>query len=301
MPAAPAAVSIRSVSATCTAIITRWTRRPCTLPITRRVLACATRPRSGRDSCSAGQTPNAIAVTTASAVLNKQDRHIHLDDRLGGERVGRHPRHDQRKALPRDQHAQRCAGHGDRERLRQQLLHDAAASGSEGRAHGELLLAMRAAHEQQDRHVRAADEQQRRHRAEQQKEPRAHRPRIELDDAAQRHAKRVGVACRRLLRELLHDGLQLGIRFSRRDAWPDLEVGAVVDVGVEPHLERHVDVRFAPAKPRRHHADDLIVLAHELDRAADRLPDRPSSTAARTGSRARRPARDPDPEARRPG
>ena len=148
----------------------------------------------------------------------QQDRHIHLDDRLGRERVRRDPRHDQRKPLPRDQEAQQRASHGNRQRLRQQLLHDAAASGSEGRAHGELLLAMRSTHQQEDRHVRAADEQQRRHRAQQQKEPRAHRPSIELDDAAQRHAKRVGVACGRLPRELLHDGLQLAhsLQPSRR-------------------------------------------------------------------------------------
>ena len=69
-------------------------------------------------------------------------------------------------------------------------------AGAEGRAHGELLLPMRAAHEQQDRHVGAADEQQRRHGAEQQKEPRPHRPRVHLDDAAQVHSKRVRVARR---------------------------------------------------------------------------------------------------------
>ena len=49
----------------------------------------------------------------------QQDRQVHLDDRFGGERVGRHPGNDQREALPRDQHTQRRTGHGDRERLRQ--------------------------------------------------------------------------------------------------------------------------------------------------------------------------------------
>ncbi len=34
--AAPAAVSISSVNATCVAIMTRWTRRPCDEPMTRR-------------------------------------------------------------------------------------------------------------------------------------------------------------------------------------------------------------------------------------------------------------------------
>ena len=58
---------------------------------------------------------------------------------------------------------------GDRQRLGQQLPHDADPSGAERRAHGELLLAVRPAHEQQDRDVGAAHEQQRRHGAEQQK------------------------------------------------------------------------------------------------------------------------------------
>ena len=40
-------------------------------------------------------------------------------------------------------------------------------------------------------------------------------------------------------------------------------------LGSEPDLERQVDIRFAPAEPRRHHADDLIVLAHELNGAPD--------------------------------
>ena len=90
-----------------------------------------------------------------------------------------------------------------------------------------------------------------------------------LDDAAQVHAKLVRVAARCLFRELLQDGLQLRVGCGRRHARPDLEVHAEVDVGLEPDSERHVDVRFAPTKARRHHADDLIVLANQLDRAAD--------------------------------
>ncbi len=126
----------------------------------------------------------------------EQHRQVHLDDRLGGERVRWHPGNDQRETPPRDQHAQRRADSGDRQRLRQQLPHDAGTSRAERRAHGELLLAVGAAHEQQDRDVGAAHEQQRRHGAEQQKEPGAHRPREQLDDAAQVDAKGVRVTPR---------------------------------------------------------------------------------------------------------
>ena len=69
--------------------MTRWIRRPCALPITRRALACATRPRSGRESWSAGQTPNTIAVTTARAVLNSRTgRFISMTDSAANELVG---------------------------------------------------------------------------------------------------------------------------------------------------------------------------------------------------------------------
>ncbi len=89
LPAAPAAVSISSVSATCTATITRWSRRPCELPTTRRALACATRPRSGRESWSAGHTPKTMAVTTARAVLKSSTgTFISMTDSAANELVG---------------------------------------------------------------------------------------------------------------------------------------------------------------------------------------------------------------------
>ena len=177
--------------------MTRWIRRPCALPITRRAPACATRPRSGRESCERRPDAEHDRGHDRQSGAEQQDRQVHLDHRFGGERVGRHPGDDQREAFHAISTPSAAPSDGDRHRLGQQLLHDANACGAERRAHGELLLAVRAAHEQQDRHVGAADEQQRRHGAEQQEEPRPHRPRVHLDDAAQVHAKRVRVARRR--------------------------------------------------------------------------------------------------------
>src|SRR5439155_18994390 len=97
----------------------------------------------------------------------------------------------------------------------------------------------------------------------------AHRPREHLDDAAQVDSKRVRVAPWGVRRELLQNGLQLGIRFLGGYARPDFEGYAVIDVGLRPDLERQVEVRFTPAKPWGHHADDLIVFANELERAPD--------------------------------
>ena len=237
--------------------------------MTRRVLAWATRPRSGRDSCSAGQTPNRSAVAIASPVLNSRTgTFISITDSAANELVG-----IQATISARPRHAintpSTAPATGDHHRLGQELLDDADPPRAERGADGELLLPVRAANQQQDRDVGAADEQQRRDRAQQQEEPRPHRPGIHLDDAAQVDAELIGIARRRLGGELLEDRLQLGVGLRGGDAGPDLQGGAVIDVGLCPDLERHVDIRFAPAEPRRHHADDLIVLAHELNRPPD--------------------------------
>ena len=199
----------------------------------------------------------------------QQHRQVHLDDRFGRERVGRHPGNDQRKAFPGDQDSEHRAGDGDHQRFGQELLHDPDSCGAKGRPHRKFLLAVRATDEQQDRDVGTADQQQRCDRTQQQKQPWAHRPRKQFDDAAELNAKRVGVPARCLRGELLQDGLQFGIGLCDRHARADLERHAVVDIGLEPDFERHVNVRFAPAKSRRHDADDLIVLAHELQGPAD--------------------------------
>ena len=97
---------------------------------------------------------------------------------------------------------------------------------------------------------------------------RAHRSREELDDAAEVDAERVWIACRCQLREFLEDWLQFGVRLRDGDAGLELQRRPVIDVRFEAGLERDIDVRFAPSEPRGHHADDLIVLANELDRAS---------------------------------
>ena len=147
-------------------------------------------------------------------------------------------------------------------------MHDADTCGARP-AHRKFLLAVRATDEQQDRDVGTAHQQERCDRTQQEKEPWAHRPREQFDDAAELNAKRVGYRPGVCCGELLQDGLQFGIGLGDRHARADLERHAVVDVGLEPDFERHVNVRFPPAKSRRHHSDDLIVLANELQRPAD--------------------------------
>src|SRR4030095_9501967 len=85
----------------------------------------------------------------------------------------------------------------------------------------------------------------------------------------------------------------------------DLQVDAVVDVGLELDLERDIDVAFAPTESRRHHADDLIVLAHELKPAAHdarvareiSLPERIAEHDDAFGLLARRGVRGDEPAA----
>ena len=115
-------------------------------------------------AAAAGHTPKISAVTIASAVLkSRTGTFISITDSAANEFVGSQAtisaRPFQAISIPSAVPARAIAsGFG------QQLPHDAEPAGAQRGADGELLLAMRAAHEQQDRHVGAADEQQRRHR-----------------------------------------------------------------------------------------------------------------------------------------
>ena len=80
----------------------------------------------------------------------QQDRHVHRDYRFGGERIGGNPGDDERQALPRHRDAQRRAGARDGQRLREQLLDDAAPGSPERGAHRDFLLPVGPAHKQQD-------------------------------------------------------------------------------------------------------------------------------------------------------
>ena len=190
-------------------------RSPCALPITRRALVCATRPRSGRESWSAGQTPNTIAVTTASAVLNSSTgTFISMTDSAANELVGTQatisarPFHAISTPSAAPATAIASASVNSCRTIRTRAAPSAARTASS---------CCRCAPRTSSRIETLAQpiEQQRRHRAEQQEEPRPHRPRVHLDDAAQVHSKRVGIARRRLGRELLQDRLQFGVGLGR--------------------------------------------------------------------------------------
>src|SRR5262249_1925734 len=73
----------------------------------------------------------------------------------------------------------------------------------------------------------------------------------------------------RFLREPFEKRLEFRVSALHRYAGPDLERHAVTRVGVERELERHVNIRLTPSKARRHHADDLIRLAYQLDGSPD--------------------------------
>jgi len=141
------------------------------------------------------------------ADTEQQDRRIDGDDRFGGEGILREPRGNSGKALPREHHAQPGPRDCQRQRLGEQLADDSRPAGPDGRAQGEFVLPVRAAGQEQDRHVGAPDEEQRGHRPEQQKQRRPEGLRVHVRDAAQIDAKRFRVARRRLPGELLEDRL----------------------------------------------------------------------------------------------
>ena len=177
-----------------------------------------TLPTSGRESCNAGEMPNTIAVATASAALNSRTgRFISITDSAGNESVGSHAAINARlrQAISTPE---RRARQGNRQRFGQQLPDNPPACRSQRRAHRQFMLPLRAARQQQNRHIGAADQQQRRHRAEEQIQRRPHRFRVQIRDAAQIHAEAVGIARRRLFGELFEQRLQFGIRPGRSDA-----------------------------------------------------------------------------------
>ena len=84
----------------------------------RRRLLCIRPAISGREACSAGESPNTSAVRHASATLNSSTgRFIRMTDSAGNEPCGS-AAGDERQTLPRDRHAQRGAGDRDGHAIR---------------------------------------------------------------------------------------------------------------------------------------------------------------------------------------
>ena len=147
-----------------------------------------------------------MEVSTARAVLKiKTGMFISMTDSAANELVGTHA---MMKSSPFHAIATPSTAPTKREaeRLGEQLAHDSATCGAERSPNGELLLAMRAADEQENRDVRAANEQQRDHGAKQQHQLGRHRPGVQLDDAPQLNLELVRVALGSRFRELLETG-----------------------------------------------------------------------------------------------
>ena len=131
------------------------------------------------------------------------------------------------------------------------------------------MLTLVASREQQDRNIGATDQQKRSHRAQQEIKRSSERPGIYVDNAGHFHLEAVRIFCWRLLSKLLQNGLQLGACLRRLHPGAEFERSGKMDVWVLCNLQRNINVRGAPLKTRRHHANDLVGLVHQLHGAAD--------------------------------
>ena len=143
------------------------------------------------------------------------------------------------------------------------------------------MLTLVASREQQDRNIGATDQQKRSHRAQQEIKRSSERPGIYVDNAGHFHLEAVRIFCWRLLSKLLQNGLQLGACLRRLHPRAEFERSGKMDVWVLCNLQRNINVRGAPLKTRRHHANDLVGLVHQLHGAADDVVDSAGHSIAR--------------------
>ena len=138
--------------------------------------------RSGRRARSAGSRPTSGPVATVTASENsstcRSSRGVNV---IGSASDGEPAQHVD--ADVGDDDAGEAAEQREHQVLGQHLTHQPAAAGAERRTHGQLLLAMAAAREQQVGDVGARDQQHQRHGAEQDHH---RRPRHAADDLGHR-------------------------------------------------------------------------------------------------------------------
>ncbi len=159
-----------STNASATSAITTLfrSRRPPPSP-SLRPLWRSVEMRSGRDARSAGITPNnAAATSAANIVYNSTPPSIPTYARLGMS-CGPIATSMPIPAFATSQPEHRTA-HGEHERFGEHLPHEPRAAAAERRAHRQLALTTRRAHQDEVRDVRARDEQHERHGAEQRDE-----------------------------------------------------------------------------------------------------------------------------------
>ena len=169
--------------------------------------------------------------------------------------------------------------------LDQQLPRQAAASGAERRAHGELALSGRAAREQQARDVRARDEQHQHDDAEQNEQRQTAGPGHRID---QRHDVGAGAFVRAWVQS------EPGAALRRRDppapAPSDMPCPQSRHHAEELVIARGIDwqrrvellaLGSLDVKGRRHHADNRVRGIVDLERAPEDVADRRRAAVSR--------------------
>ena len=197
----------------------------------------------------------------------RQDPRIEMDGRSGvsirsvGDAGRQHAGH-QRRSRCRDSDAHRTANNGDDKRFAQDLAGNAPTRRAKRGTDGELVPTRGGLREQQVGHVEARDGQDQGDRTRERDERGA-----QLHDAEIAHGRErrrfVPIIVRILFRERPAERVELGLRRSRADAWPQsrrrLEgVRAAPAVFlVERNRRPHRGLAVHKSERGRHHPDDL--------------------------------------------
>ena len=187
---------------------------------------------------------------------------------------GQKPR-EQRRGRRRENDAERAAGKGQQQALRQELAQQPLPPGPERGAHGELLAPGDGAHEKETRQVRACDQEHGERRAEQGRDEEA---RLVPEPVAQGDDRRavLRVVLRVCALERRGDSAHLPPRRRERDAGlqapdemepvvPPILVALLGEPGGHPETRHAAGIR----ETRRHDADDREGLVVEPDGLAD--------------------------------
>ena len=206
-----------------------------------------TLPMSGRESCSAGEMPNAIAVAAAKPRLKSSTgRFISITDSAGkeldGSQAAINTRARQANNTPNAPPAKAMASDSVSSC---RTIRPRAAARAERTASSCCRCAPRASNRMET--LAHPMNQQRRDRAKQQVECRPHGLGIKIRNAAQFHAETVRVAGRAVSRTVRR-GAAVRRSPGRRLPGTNFQGPSQINIRVERDLERQVDLRLAPAE-----------------------------------------------------
>ena len=80
-----------------------------------------------------------------------------------------------------------------------------------------------------------------------------------------------GIILRGLFCKFFQDGLEFSAGLGGCHSRAEFQRSSEIDMRVLRDMQREIDLSVAPFEARRHHADDLISLVHELDFAANNI------------------------------